>query len=610
MISMEQALAQVMHLINTNNIDEADKIISEQLKAYPLEPQVLHAAGLVAFRKNNMKEGISLVEKAVQIDKKNPMYLGNLGEFYRRDRQFDKAKESFEKALAIMPEFLKAHLGMANTLKDQKKYAEAVSRFRLALAINPSFAQAYNYLGQMLVEMEKPDDAIPLLRKAVGLRNGYVEAQVNLAAALEMTGEPEEALEIYKSVLERMPKQVGILNSIGTILRNLGKMEESVEYFEKALALDPDNVGTYYNLSRSKVGSDPKELDKMEKLFDDKRLNDNQKCSLHFTMGKIYDDNKDFKKAFHHFKAGNDLDTREKSFDPRMHHINVSRLMSVFSKEFFDNHQGMGSESTVPIFVVGVPRSGTTLTEQTIASHPKAFGAGELNYVGKLIHTMSASQGNLANYPESVTMLDAMTACKLGEDYVRYVRSLGGKEVKHITDKMPGNFMNLGLIALILPRAKIIHCTRNMLDTSLSCYFQHFTQVMPFSRNLRDMGFYCREYSRIMKHWHEVLPSPILDVAYEDMVADHKGMTKKILDFIGLEWSDDCLDFHKTEREVRTASTWQVRQPVYKSSLDRWKNYDEFLAPLRQAIGEELPQELRKPGEKPTPIPGMEKAAK
>jgi tetratricopeptide (TPR) repeat protein len=604
-IPMDQALAQVMHHMNTNNIPEADKIISAQMVEHPLEPAVLHAAGLVAFRKSNIKEAIEQLEKAVQIDKRNPMYLGNLGEFYRRNRQFDEAMDTFEKALAIMPEFLKAHLGIANTLKDEKKFGKAIARFRLALAINPGFAQAYNYLGHTFIEMEKPDDAVPLLRKAVGLRPQYVEAQINLASALEMTGEPEEALEIYQAVLKMMPKHPGILNSIGSILRNLGKMEESVEYFEKALELDPDNIGTFYNLSRSKVGSDPKEIEKMEKMFDDDRLNEHQKCSLHFTMGKIYDDHEDYKKAFEHFKAGNDLDTRDKHFDPRMHHISTSRLMGIYNKEFFANRKGMGSESTVPVFVCGVPRSGTTLTEQTLASHPEVFGAGELNFVGKLIQSMGESQGQLANYPDSVTMLDAMTACKLGDDYVGLIRAMGGKEPKHITDKMPGNFLNLGLISLLLPRAKIIHCKRNMLDTSLSCYFQHFAQVMPFSRNLQDMGFYCREYSRIMKHWHEVLPSQILDVNYDDMVADHEGMTRKILEFVELEWSDECLDFHKTKREVRTASTWQVRQPVYKSSLDRWKHYDEFLAPLRQGIGDELPEELRKDGEKPTPIPGM-----
>ncbi|MCK5311521.1 MAG: tetratricopeptide repeat protein [Desulfobacteraceae bacterium] len=604
MIPIEQALAQAMHHISQNNVVEAEKAIADHREKYSLEPQLLHTLGLIALKKNDLKGAIAELEKAIQIDKQNPLYLANLGEFYRRDKRYDSAMEAFEKALLIMPEFLKAHLGIANTLKDQKKYQEAISRFRLSLAINPGFAQAYNYLGLTLMEMERPSDAVPLLRKAVALRENYYEAHLALASALEMTGQPEEALEIYQNALEKMPKHIGILNSIGSILRNLGKMEESVEYFEKAMELDPNNVATYYNLSRSKVGSTPEELEKMEKMFDDPRLNQDQKRSLHFTMGKIYDDNADYPKAFDHFKKGNDLDDRDKSFDARMHHITVSRVMSVFNKEFFANRKGMGSESTAPIFIVGVPRSGTTLVEQTLASHPNVYGAGELAYIGNLIQSMSESQGKLAAYPENVTMLDAMTACRLGEDYVSYIRSLGGKSPARITDKMPGNFMNLGIISLFLPRAKIINCQRNLLDISLSCYFQHFAMVMPFSLNLSDMGHYCREYVRVMDHWHKVLPSPVLDVSYDDMVADHEGMTKKILDFVELEWDDSCLDFHKTKREVRTASTWQVRQPVYNSSIDRWKNYDEFLKPLREAIGEALPKELRKENEKIAPIPG------
>ncbi len=602
MIPVEQALATAMHHISQNNVAEAEKAISGFREKYSLEPQLLHLLSLIALKKNDIKGAIKELEKAVQIDKTNPLYLANLGEFYRRSRKHDKAMEAFEKALTIMPEFLKAHLGIANTLSDQKKYQEAIARFRLTLAIDPGFAQAYNYLGMTLMDMERALDAVPLLRKAVALKENYYEAKLALANALEATGQPEEALEIYQQALEKMPKHIGILNSIGSILRNLGKIEQSVEYFEKAMGIDPGNISTYYNLSRSKVGSTPEELEKMEDLFDDSRLNNEQKRSLHFAMGKIYDDNGEFEKAFDHFKKGNDLDDRlddtNRAFDPEMHHILVSRIMSVFTKEFFASRKGMGSESDTPVFIVGIPRSGTTLVEQTLASHPNVFGAGELPFLGNLIQSMSKSQGRLAAYPENVTMLDAMTACRLGEDYVSSVCSLGGKEPSRITDKMPGNFMHLGMISLFLPRAKIINCQRNLLDISLSCYFQHFAMVMPFSLNLTDMGHYCREYVRIMEHWRRVLPSPILDVPYDEMVSDHKGMTKKILDFVGLDWDKACLDFYNTKREVRTASTWQVRQPVYNTSLNRWKNYDKFLTPLRGVIGDALPKNLRKDDEK------------
>lgn len=595
--STEQALAQAMHFLNIGKLKEAEKLVKEQYEKYSLEPQVLHAMGLVSYKKENFKGAIEQMEKAVQIDKKNPLFYGNLGEAYRRNKQLNKAMAAFEKALVIMPEFLKAHLGVANTFRDMKKYPEAISRYRLSLAINPQFAPAYHYLGLTFVELEKVNDAIPVLRKAVALRPGYMEAQLSLANTLEMTSQYEEALQIYNMLVEKLPNNIAIHNNMGNILRNLGRIDEAVEHYQKALTLDPDHVSAYYNLSRSRVGSDENELDRMEKMFKDPRLSVDQKCSLHFTLGKIYDDRGEYSKAFAHFHKGNELDTREKSFDAKQHSLVVDRIIATFSQEFFANRKGMGSESELPVIICGMPRSGTTLVEQTLASHPRVYGAGELNNIGQLIAKLPDIQGKLAGFPDSATLIDAITACKLGEEYVAFLKSVGG-EAARVTDKMPGNFMNLGYIALFLTNVKIIHCARNPLDTCLSNYFQHFTQVLPFSRNLSDLGHYYRDYLRIMAHWRQVLSLPILDVHYEEMASNHEEMSRKIIEFVGLEWDDVCLDFHKTDRPVKTASNWQVRQPVYTSSVARWKNYDEFIGPLKKTLGDALPDESESGEEK------------
>ncbi|MFC1840026.1 sulfotransferase [Thermodesulfobacteriota bacterium] len=606
MQNIEFELATVMHQLNTGQINEADKKCAPLLEKYPLEPQVLHAMGLIKYKKMDFKGAIEQLSKSVQIDKTNPLYYGNLGEAYRRDRQFDKATEAFEESISIMPEFLKGHLGLANTLRDQGKHKEAISRFRLALAINPSFAPAYHYLGLTLMDQDRLKEAIPLLRKAVALRPGYIEAKLSLASALEMAGESEDALAIYESLLEMMPKHVGIMNNIGNILKNMGKIDEAIVHFEKALELDPDHVSAYYNLSRARVGSDPEDLKRMESMATDERLAIEQHCSMHFSLGKVYDDLGDYDKAFYHFQKGNELDTRDKPFDPKLHSLAIDRMMAAFSQEFFLGRKGFGSESTLPVFILGMPRSGTTLVEQTLASHSKIFGAGELNNIGQIAALLPEKQGKLAGYPECATLIDAISSCQLGEEYLSYLRLVGGK-AERVTDKMPGNFINLGLIATILPNAKIIHCHREPLDTSLSCYFQHFAMVMPFSRDLSFLGNYYRDYYRIMQHWHKVLPMPVLDVRYEDMVADHEGMTRKILDFIEMEWDDACLKFHKTDRSVKTASNWQVRQPVYTSSVARWRNYEKHIDPLWDALGEaqseeakELRNKPKSPGDKKT----------
>lgn len=590
-ISLDQALAQAMHFLSINKIKDAEKLTKDMLKQFPLEPQVLHVMGLVEYKKDNLKTAIEQMEKAVQIDKRNPLYFGNLGEAYRRDRQLDKAMAAFERSLIIMPEFLKGHLGVANTFRDMGKREEAVARFRLSLAINPKFAPAYHYLALTLLDAERIKDAIPLLRKAVALRPNYYEAMLSLANTLEMAGELTEALTIYDTLIERLPNNIAIHNNMGNILRNLGKIDEAITHYEKALELDPDHVSAYYNLSRSRVGSGKKDLARMESMFDDARLNNEQKCSLHFTVGKIYDDMGDYKKAFDHFDTGNKLDTRDKPFDAKQHSMAVERVMATFNQEFFANRKGMGSESDLPVFILGMPRSGTTLVEQTLASHPLVFGAGELSNIGQLVASLPERQGKLASYPDSATLIDAITACQLGEEYVAYLKSVSEGTAIRVTDKMPGNFMNIGFIAIILANAKIIHCQRHPLDTCLSNYFQHFTQVLPFSRNLADLGSYYRDYLKIMEHWHTVSPLPILDVPYEEMANNHEEMSKKIIEFVGLEWDEACLNFHKTKRPVKTASNWQVRQPVYTSSVARWKNYDAFIQPLKDALGDALKAE-------------------
>jgi len=588
MATMEHDVAVAMQHINFGRIAEAEKLAGPLLEQYPLEPQVLHIQGLIFYRKMAFKDAIEQFSKAVQIDKQNPLYLGNLGEAYRRDRQFDKAMETFSKAIEIMPEFLMGHLGIANTLRDQGKHKEAISKFRLALAINSTFAPAYHYLGLTFADMDRQKEAIPLLRKALALRPGYLEAQLSLANVMEMDGQSDEALAIYRTLLKKMPNHIGIHNNVGNILKNKGEIDESIVHFEKAMELDPDNVSAYYNLSRARQDPESEDLDRLEKMVVDPRLNNEQHCSLHFTLGKIYDDLGDYEKAFNHFKTGNELDTRDKPFDPRQFAFVVERLIATFNQEFFAGRKGFGSESTLPVFILGMPRSGTTLVEQTLASHPRIFGAGELNNIGQIINSLPQRQGKLAGYPECATLIDAISACQLGEEYVSYLRSVGG-DAERVTDKMPGNFINLGFIATMLTRARIIHCQRHPLDTCLSNFFQHFAQVMPFSRNLTFLGNYYRGYHRIMQHWHKVLPLKIFDVSYEDMVTDHEGMTRKILDFIGLEWDDACLEFQKTKRSVKTASNWQVRQPVYTSSVERWKNYDLFIGPLREALGDVLP---------------------
>ena len=607
--SNDQAVIMVMQHINAGQIGQAEKLCGELLAKTPMSAPVLHAAGLVHYMKRDFQAAIEHIEKAVQIDDRNPQYYSNLGEAHRRAGTPEEALKAFERALVLKPEFLKAHLGAGNTLRDLKRFEEATAKFRLALAINPNFAEAYHYLGVAFIEQEQVGDALPLLRKAVALRPGYMDAHVTLANALEMSGLSEEALATYRQILERDPNNIGVHNNIGNILKNLGRIDEAVSHYNQALELDPDHAPAYYNLSRSQVGSKDEEVVRMESLLEDPRLGDERRVNLHFALGKIYDDMGLYEKAFHHFKNGNDLDTRGEEFHPDHHSMMVDRLLAVFNKDFLSNRKGLGSESELPVFIVGMPRSGTTLVEQILSSHPKVFGAGELDYIGRVIASLQKSLSGVAGYPELAFDLDAVSACKYGDEYVGMLQQMSGDALR-VTDKMPGNFLHLGMISLLLPKARVIVLRREPLDTCLSCFFQHFTAIMPYTRELTGLGRYYRDFDRIVTHWKNVLPSNVMEVQYEEVIADHEGMSRKIVEFTGLEWDEACLEFYKTDRPVKTASSWQVRQPIYSSSVARWRNYEPFLGPLREGMGEELIKRLSGAGkEKPVKKPARKKAA-
>lgn len=600
-----------MQLIGGGQLAEAEAVCRQVLEQKPLHDQALHVLGLVAYLRSDYDTAKDHFERAVQIDESNPQYLCNLAETHRRLKNPQEALIWFERSVVAMPEFLKAHLGAGNALRDMGRYIEAVSKFRLSLAINPNFAEGYHYLGVTYMEQELVDDAIPLLRKAVAIRPQYVEAQLSLANALEASGQVEEALSIFYEMIEQNPSNIAVHNNVGNILKNLGRMDEAVEHYQKALEADPDHTPAYYNLSRTRVGSGEAEIEQMEALLKEPQVSPERRLNLHFALGKIYDDQGQYDKAFAHFQAGNRLDDRVEAFDVAGHTRAINRLIGFFSPQFFASRAGLGCESDLPVFIVGMPRSGTTLVEQTLASHPQVFGAGELNHMGQIIQNIPKKKGMTAGYPEFAGLLDAISTCKLGEQYVKALKAMDSKALR-ITDKMPGNFANLGFIALLLPRARIIHCHRDPLDVCLSCYFQHFTKVMPFSRELSDLGLYYRDYERLMAHWQAALPMQILDVKYEDMIADHEGMSRKIVEFAGLDWDEACLSFHETERAVKTASSWQVRQPIYSSSVARWRNFESHLGPLREALGDSVTspsgrarQKRKKPAAKKAKTTGL-----
>ena len=314
-------------------------------------------------------------------------------------------------------------------------------------------------------------------------------------------------------------------------------------------------------------------------------LSDEDRCFLGFAGGKIFDDIKDYEKAFAYYEMGNR--SRKIIFDIVAFRRDVDRTIEVFSAETIRELSQHGLQTDLPVFIIGMPRTGTTLVEQILSSHPTVHGAGELRDISAIAGTMPQHAPRKTDYPECIKELPFNAISGFSEAYLKRLRTFD-KRASRIINKMPGNFLNLGLISIMFPQAKVIHCLRDQLDTCLSCYFQRFRTGHDYSHDLKDLGRYYLEYERLMEHWQQVLPHQPYELAYADLVQNQEAISRELVEFIGVDWDDQCLDFHANQRPVTTASNWQVRRPMNRSGLERWKNYDQNLDGLRQVLaGEE-----------------------
>ena len=350
-----------------------------------------------------------------------------------------------------------------------------------------------------------------------------------------------------------------------------GRLELAEKHFREAVRLRPDHAESYFNMAGTvKFRRHEPLFDAVEALLARPDLSRQDRCFLHFAAGKMYDDIGAHEAAFAHYHQGNMA--KGVQGEPVAPEQRAADTVAAFTRERMAAHAGRGSDSRVPVFVVGMPRSGTSLVEQILASHPQVFGAGELPDIEAIAREVSKR----ADAPE---VFEGFAG-----SYLRRVTALAPESVR-IVDKQPLNFRHLGLIALMFPQAAIIHCRRHPVDTCVSCYFQNFRTQQDYSFDLAYLGLFYRYYRRLMEHWRAVLPRPFLDIGYEDLVADPAGQARRMLDHCGLDWDDACARPERSQRPVDTASLWQVRQPVYRTSVARWRRYERHLGPLLDALG-------------------------
>jgi len=320
----------------------------------------------------------------------------------------------------------------------------------------------------------------------------------------------------------------------------------------------------------------------MEDIINHARgLTNSDRRTLYFSLGKLCDSTKQYDRAFKHYQKGNELWPTQ--CNPQSLMIPIDSSIKIQSTGFFSKSPKSSNKSNRPIFIVGMPRSGTSLVEQILASHPQVYGAGELAEIEKISQSLAERLNTNKLYPELLETINQQLLNDCANQYLNYINSLERKSLR-VIDKMPGNFIHLGLIQLMFPNARIIHCTRDPLDSCLSCYFQDFFQSMDWCYDQTNLAAYYLGYEKLMKHWKQVLSIPIIDVSYENLVANQENISRELIEYCDLDWSDECLSFHKTKRLVTTASYDQVREPIYKKSVSRWKNYEAHIEPLRKAL--------------------------
>jgi tetratricopeptide (TPR) repeat protein len=487
------------------------------------------------------------------------------------------AVASYRQALQIHPAFPEAIGNLSNILRDQGLMAEAVHGYRRVLQISPDMAEAHNNLGSTLLELGQIEQAAECFGKALALKADLTEARIGLAMAQRQVGQTAEAELTIRAALSHEPKAAAGWTLLAELRADQGQFSEAEALFLKALAINPelpDALAGQVRCRRMSLGDDAW-LAATQRALQKGQASRHQ-INLRFALGKYFDDVQDYAQAFVNYRAANELNRRMVHYDRAHQSGLVDQLIHDYSAAWFARRNGAGSKSERPLFIIGMPRSGTSLAEQILASHPAVFGAGEL-----MFWTEAA-----AAWERSGTRPELLAG--MAEDYLKQLQRLSATALR-VIDKMPNNFLNLGLIHSALPAARIIHLQRHPLDTCLSIYFQHFSLTHAFATDLEDLAHYYQQYRRLMAHWREALPTgAILEVPYEGLVEDLELWSRRMLEFAGLPWDPRCLEFHQTARTVTTSSRWQVRQKLNSAARGRWRHYESFLGPLQSLLEAEL----------------------
>ena len=595
---------------------EAEEYGRRALQADNTLPAVWNNLGIILQEVGKLDEARLCLEKLLSFEPNNPRAHNNLANTFKYLGKFALAKTHWLKALELDPQYPDPYSNLANLLGQMAQHDEAIAYSRKAIEINPHLADAYLNIAAIEASRNRHADALHWLNSLLGFAPNHINGLAAKALSLMHLDQHEEALACINIAVTQAPDNAEAINARGIILQAMGNSKQAIEafkiaatlpglinekvitnlallhmhngeteeanrIFDEALVTHPTSANLWFNrtdLTTFKLG-DP-EITKMEAALGAIEFpTDNDKLLMHFALGKAYLDVGESEKAFAHLNLGNQMKRASFSFNINTTAQWLNQIKTVFTRDYIE--QGLSQAPRValdaPIFIIGMPRSGTSLIEQILASHPAVHGSGELKYVQRIAD-------GFGGYPNTNPPLNSAHTAVLGAEYLKKIAPLSQGRT-FVVDKMPANFLHVGLIHMMLPHARIICCQRNPIDTCLSLYSKLFGDEQLFAYDLSELGQFHLEYESLTDHWRKVIPaSHFIDVQYESVVENIESEARRLLDFLGLTWDSACLDFYKTKRTVKTASTNQVRQPVYKSSSGRWRKHAAQLQPLLKAL--------------------------
>ena len=546
------------------------------LRIIPNHEQTHLNLGVVLEELGRTERAIEHYKKSIKITANNAVVHGHLADAYSKLQRWEEAIKAYQQALVIKADDVGTMIKLGQAFTQAKLIPESILMYEQALTILPDNALVNRRLGAALLVMGQVKKAIGCFDQALSLHPDYFAVRIDLALALRQLGRAEEALVPLEEAIRLKPDGDEAHINLALTLKQLGRTDLAIERLEQFLTVRPSCGRAYYHISMIK----PKQelVPVVEKLVSDPKLPNGDAIYCHFALGNFFDSGKCFDQAFKHYLRANRLHRDTLTYDARENTQYVDSLIKVYSKGFFQAKRPFGSASQLPVFIVGMPRSGTTLTEQILSSHALVHGAGEIRACPAINYSIAHQLKYARPDPECMSLIDRKMVAAYSTRYLQEL-TLHCPTAARITDKEPGNFFRIGLIKTLFPDARIIHCQRNPLDNCISVFF-HFFTAFQSSFELTELGQFYRDYQRLMTHWKNLFPGEIFTVQYEELVENQARVSKRMIDHLGLEWDEKCLDFHTNERNVMTPSNLQVRQPMYKNSINRWKRYEKHLQPL------------------------------